>query len=70
MNIKAIIVGTILTALFAGQSAMAGRDTDQGVYAAEETPATDAGKVNYSISSESTISAELDAELFPQGEGQ
>ena len=35
MNIKtkAIIASTLLTALFAGQSAIAGQDTDQGVYA-------------------------------------
>ncbi|GAA0427242.1 hypothetical protein GCM10009133_39800 [Cocleimonas flava] len=33
MNTKAIIAGTLLTALFAGQSAIAGQDKDQTVYA-------------------------------------
>ena len=46
---KAIIAGTLLTALFAGQSAIAGQDNDQGVYAElsakSETVMTD--KVRY-----------------------
>ena len=52
MNTKAIIAGTLLTALFttlvAGQSAFAGQDTDNGVYAApaaSESAMTQ--KVNY-----------------------
>ena len=68
MNTKVIIAGTLLTALFAGQSAIAGQDRDNGYY--EATPTTSSERVNYSTSSEATISAELDAELFPQGEGQ
>jgi len=49
MNTKAIIAGTLLTALFAGQSAFAGQDNDQGVFATDtaktETVTTD--KVRY-----------------------
>ena len=33
MNTKAFIAGTLLTALFAGQSAFAGQASDQTVYA-------------------------------------
>ena len=65
---KAIVASTFLTALFAGQSAIAGQNVDGGYFNAEATTmATE--KVNYSAPS-TTISAELDAELFPQGEGQ
>ena len=76
MNTKAIIAGTLLTALstalVAGQSAIAGQDTDQGVYAelSAKSQSVMMEKVTYSAPSKSTISAELDAELFPQGEGQ
>ncbi len=72
MNTKAIIASTLLTALFAGQSAIAGQDKDTGVYAelSAKNHTVVMEKVNYSATSESTISAELDAELFPQGEGQ
>ncbi len=34
MNTKAIIASTLLTALFAGQSAIAGQNIDNGVFAA------------------------------------
>ena len=53
MNTKAIIAGTLLTALFtalvAGQSAYAGQDNDQGVFATniEVTQSVSADKVNY-----------------------
>ena len=71
MNTKAktILASTLLTALFAGQSAIAGQDIDGGYFAAEATTEV-TQKVNYSAPYESSISAELDAELFPQGEGQ
>ena len=46
---KAILASTLLTALFAGQSAIAGQDNDQGVFASDtaitESVMTD--KVNY-----------------------
>ena len=32
---KAILASTLLTALFAGQSAIAGQDNDQGVFASD-----------------------------------
>ncbi len=72
MNTKAIIASTLLTAVFAGQSAIAGQNNDNGVFAelSGKSQTVMMDKVNYSTSSESTISAELDAELFPQGEGQ
>ena len=48
MNTKVIIASTLLTALFAGQSAIAGQNIDNGVFA---TPAasesTMVQKVNY-----------------------
>ena len=49
MNTKAIIAGTLLTALFAGQSAFAGQDNDQGVFATNTviTQSVSADKVNY-----------------------
>ncbi len=48
MNTKAIIAGTLLTALFAGQSAFAGQDTDNGVFAAPAaSESTMVQKVNY-----------------------
>ncbi|WP_299875607.1 hypothetical protein [uncultured Cocleimonas sp.] len=49
MNTKAIIAGTLLTAFFAGQSAYAGQDNDQGVFATniEVTQSVSADKVNY-----------------------
>ena len=52
MNTKAIIAGTLLTALFAGQSAYAGQDNDQSVYAqltanTAVTQSASADKVNY-----------------------
>ena len=49
MNTKAIIASTLLTALFAGQSAIAGQDHDNGVFATD-TAATESviiNKVNY-----------------------
>ena len=69
---KAIVASSLLTALFAGQSAIAGQDNDNGVYAelSAKNQTVMMEKVNYSASSESSLSAELDAELFPQGEGQ
>ena len=52
MNTKAIIAGTLLTALFtalvAGQSAFAGQNTDNGVFAAPAaSESTMVQKVNY-----------------------
>ena len=49
MNTKAIIAGTLLTALFAGQSAFAGQDNDQGVFATvtEKTETVTTDKVRY-----------------------
>ena len=76
MNTKAIIASTFLTTLFAGQSAIAGQNIDGGYFEAESASnhstmmEKSMQKVNYSTASESSISAELDAELFPQGEGQ
>ena len=70
---KAILASTLLTALstalVVGQTAIAGQDVDSGYYEAE-TATTVVDKVNYSISNDSPLTAELDAELFPQGEGQ
>ena len=37
MNTKVIIASTLLTALFAGQSAIAGQNIDNGVFAAPAT---------------------------------
>ena len=34
---KAILASTLLTALFAGQSAMAGQDKDNGIFAANSS---------------------------------
>jgi len=49
MNTKAIIAGALLTAVFAGQSAIAGQASDTGVFATNtavtQSVATD--KVNY-----------------------
>ncbi|WP_299876951.1 hypothetical protein [uncultured Cocleimonas sp.] len=49
---KAILASTLLTALFAGQSAIAGQDNDQGVFATNtvvtESVMTD--KVRYDAS--------------------
>ncbi|GAA0408238.1 hypothetical protein GCM10009133_16000 [Cocleimonas flava] len=68
MNTKAIIASTLLTtALIAGQSAIAGQNAD-GFFNTEASAQT-TDKVNYSAPN-AKISAELDAELFPQGEGQ
>ena len=49
MNTKAIIASTLLTALVAGQSAIAGQDTDQGVFATntEMTESVTTDKVRY-----------------------
>ncbi|WP_299877367.1 hypothetical protein [uncultured Cocleimonas sp.] len=48
MNTKAIIAATLLTALVAGQSAIAGQDTDNGVFAtAAASESTMVQKVNY-----------------------
>ncbi|GAA0412766.1 hypothetical protein GCM10009133_21420 [Cocleimonas flava] len=49
MNTKAIIASTLFTALIAGQSAFAGQDNDQGVFATDTavTQSTSADKVNY-----------------------
>ncbi|MEB8433231.1 hypothetical protein OO007_13415 [Cocleimonas sp. KMM 6892] len=53
MNTKAIIAGTLfttlVTALVAGQSAFAGQDNDQGVFATntQATQTVSADKVNY-----------------------
>jgi len=70
MNNKttATLAATLLTALFASQSAIAGQaPTDEysaaNVYSAEQTQE----RVNYSIDA-SPIDAELDAELFPEHE--
>ena len=70
MNTKAkvLLASTLLTALFAGQSAIAGQDVDGGYFEAEAATNV-ADKVNYSAPN-ATISAELDAELFPSFEGQ
>ena len=62
MNTKALIASTLLTAVFAGQSAVAGQASDQGVFAANtavtESVMTD--KVNYDAPSfdyaETTVS--------------
>ncbi|WP_299876948.1 hypothetical protein [uncultured Cocleimonas sp.] len=72
MNTKAIIASTLLTAVFAGQSAIAGQNIEGSVYAelSAKSQSVMMEKVNYSAADKSTISAELDAELFPQGEGQ
>ncbi|WP_299875610.1 hypothetical protein [uncultured Cocleimonas sp.] len=65
MNTKAIIAGTLLTALFAGQSAFAGQDTDETVFAeltanTAVTQSASTDKVNYDAptvdSSESVVS--------------
>jgi len=46
---KAIIASTLLTALFAGQSAIAGQDNDEGVFAqlTANTESVTIYKVNY-----------------------
>ena len=46
---KAILASTLLTALFAGQSAIAGQDNDHGVFAAASatSESTMVQKVNY-----------------------
>ena len=46
---KAILASTLLTALFAGQSAIAGQDIDHGVFAAASatSESTMVQKVNY-----------------------
>ena len=46
---KAILASTLLTALFAGQSAIAGQDNDQGVYSVNTatTESVMIQKVNY-----------------------
>ena len=46
---KAILVSTLLTALFAGQTAIAGQDNDQGVFAADTaiTESVTTDKVRY-----------------------
>lgn len=62
---KALLASTLLTAIFAGQSAIAGQDIDDGFLAAHAD--TSSERVNYSIDT-SPISAELDAELFPNPE--
>ncbi|WP_299875613.1 hypothetical protein [uncultured Cocleimonas sp.] len=56
MNTKVIIAGTLLTALFAGQSALAGQDTDETVYAeltanTTVTQSASTDKVNYDVPS-------------------
>ena len=56
MNTKTIIAGTLLTALFtalvAGQSAFAGQDTDNGVFAVPAaSKSTMVQKVNYNAPS-------------------
>ncbi len=62
---KALLASTLLTAVFAGQSAIAGQDIDDGFLAAHTD--TSSERVNYSIDT-SPISAELDTELFPNPE--
>ena len=50
MNTKAIITSTLLTALFAGQSAIAGQDNDNSVFAANSAASSESvmiQKVNY-----------------------
>jgi len=49
MNTKAktILASTLLTALFAGQSAIAGQNLDNGVFAAPASESTMVQKVNY-----------------------
>ena len=49
MNTKAIIASTLLTALFAGQSAIAGQASDTGVFATNTavTESVSTDKVNY-----------------------
>ena len=46
---KAILASTLLTALFAGQTAIAGQDNDQGVFAADTaiTESVTTDKVRY-----------------------
>jgi len=58
----ALIASTLLTAVLAGQAAIAGQDIDDGFLAAHTD--TSSEKVNYIIDT-TPISAELDAELFP-----
>ena len=48
---KAILASTLLTALFVGQSAMAGQDKDNGIFAANSSHNSASvmmGKVSYS----------------------
>ena len=50
MNTKAIIAGTLLTALFAGQSAIAGQDNNNGVFATNSATSSESAmfqKVSY-----------------------
>ena len=46
---KAILASTLLTALFVGQSAIAGQDNDEGVFAqlTANTESVSTDKVNY-----------------------
>ena len=68
MNTKAkiILASTLLTALFAGQSAIAGQDTDEGVYATTDTATTETTlKVNYEapkVDTENTRASTFDPE--------
>ncbi len=57
---KAILASTLLTALFAGQSAIAGQDNDQGVFATDTaiTESVTTDKVRYDapvIDNEDTV---------------
>ena len=57
---KAFLASTLLTALFAGQSAIAGQDNDQGVFATDTaiTESVTTDKVRYDapvIDSEDTV---------------
>ena len=61
---KAIIASTLLTALFAGQSAIAGQDNDDGVFAqlTANTESVTFDKVNYLAPTVETEKAEVETE--------
>ena len=62
---KAILASTLLTALFAGQTAIAGQDNDDGVFATDTATTESELRVNYiapKVDTEDTRASTFDNE--------
>ena len=75
MNSTTLLATTLISLLVAGQTAMAGQETERDEYSIgvvwnTDTNSASTDRVNYSFQDMDEEASALDKELFPESEGQ